>query len=101
MYNFDPAAVEKFLKEMRQLSAQGQTAAQAMRVKLAPLAGIVAANAHANGGVDGRNAGPPSEGGAATENGADEKRKADACSPAGVDQPRGPQRCFIGSKNRK
>lgn len=33
MYNFDPLAMERFLKEMRVLAAQGQTAAQAMKSK--------------------------------------------------------------------
>lgn len=36
MYNFDPLAMERFLKEMRLLAAQGQNVAQAMKSK--PLA---------------------------------------------------------------
>ena len=93
MYNFDPAAVEQFLKEMRLLSAQGQTAAQAMKSKLIPLPGIVAANAHASGDEDEGNDGAENDkaGGRGT-NDADRKGEGGACSPAGDDQPRGPQR---------
>lgn len=103
MYNFDPAAVELFMKEMRLLSAQGQTAAQAMKSKMIPLPGIVVAtNAHASGddhegnghANQAENAGLPSKEGAAADAGdANGKREGAACSPAGSDQPRGgPQR---------
>ena len=34
MYNFDPSAVEKFLKEMRVLATNGQNAAYGMRAKV-------------------------------------------------------------------
>lgn len=101
MYNFDPVAVERFLKEMRLLSAQGQTAAQAMmKSKLSPLPGIAATSANArgddgDGNDEAENPALPSEGRAAAvaaENDADQKRDGSAGGPAGVDPPRGPQR---------
>eukprot|EP00752_Nemacystus_decipiens_P015606 g13929.t1 len=118
MYNFDPAAVEKFLKEMRQLSAHGQTSAQAMKSKLMPLAGIFATETHVRGhdgethvrghdGEDGggkseaESAGLPREEGAllpaANSDDADGKRDVGGGVPAGVDQPRAPQRQKRGS----
>ena len=106
MYNFDPAAVEQFLKEMRLLSASGQTSAQAMKTKLVPLHGAVATNNTQASGHDddvdegiseAENAGVPKEGGtgAAGNRHADGKRDGCAGMPSGLDQPRGPQRCFM------
>lgn len=115
MYNFDPLAVEQFLKEMRLLSAQGQTAAQAMKSKLISLPGIVAtsasANAYVKGGNDdggsdeakGEHTGLPNQGGAAAKGDKDgeavgRKDQGGACGPAGIDHPRASQRCFIRSR---
>ncbi|CAM9362683.1 unnamed protein product [Ectocarpus sp. 4 AP-2014] len=52
MYNFDPVQVEGVLKEMRLLSAQGQTTAQAMKTKIFPGTGDAAGN-HAGRRADG------------------------------------------------
>lgn len=107
MYNFDPAAVDQFLKEMRLLSAHGQTSAQAMKTKMIPLPGIVATNARASGhdddnegGGEAENAGLPREGGAGAKANSEAagKRDGGAGIPAGgggVDQPRGSQRYLL------
>ncbi|CAM9151212.1 unnamed protein product [Ectocarpus sp. 12 AP-2014] len=55
MYNFDPVQVEGVLKEMRLLSAQGQTTAQAMKTKIFLGTGDAAGN-HAARRADGGNA---------------------------------------------
>ncbi|CAM9161347.1 unnamed protein product [Ectocarpus sp. 12 AP-2014] len=54
MYNFDPVQVEGVLKEMRLLSAQGQTTAQAMKTKIFLGTGDAAGN-HAATRADGGN----------------------------------------------
>ena len=78
MYNFDPSAVETFLKEMRVLAAQGQSVAQAMRSKVLSLPDIDkekggAATSKPNGSAGGaENAAAQDSGeqsGDATENG--------------------------------
>lgn len=101
MYNFDPAAVEQFLKEMRLLSAEGQTAAQAMKSKLIPLSGIVTNNTNTNAHASGEDGEGKDEAegrvaaNSSNANERDRKRGGAGNNPAGVDQPRGPQRCFI------
>eukprot|EP00903_Cladosiphon_okamuranus_P010271 g9725.t1 len=93
MYNFDPSAVERFLKEMRLLSAQGQTAAQAMKSKLIPLPGIgstntnTSTNTRASGEDNDENNEDEERAAAGGTNDADGKRGGAACNPAGIEQP--------------
>lgn len=89
MYNFDPLEMERFLKEMRLLAAQGQTAAQAMKSKPAQGNGETGAQAVGNGKVVANEAAGTK---AVDENGDQEKGTVNSGTTVGRREAAGPPR---------